>query len=127
MAIHKAFNGLTGCRVAGAAVKGFELEPVENWRVVAGRNHHAAHRVLPLDGKRNGGRRRWLRHEHNLKIITSQNLRGGARESVRKKSAVEADDDFQVASKDFGLRTPDFGLPIIRRGLRHARDIDERE
>ena len=110
VAVHKTFNGLTGGRVAGAAVERFELEPVENRRVMAGGDHHAAHGALRLDGEGNRGRRRRLRCEHNLKTISGKNFSGGPGKTVGEKPAVETDDNFHSYPKtsDFGFRTSDF-------------------
>ena len=101
MRSRKTFDGLAGFRIAGAAVERFEFEAVENRRIVAGGNHHAADGVLGLDGKGNRRRRRRLRREHDLKTVAGQNFGGGLRKAVGKKPAVKADDDFQFAPENF--------------------------
>ena len=62
-----------------------------------------------------------------MKIVSGKNFRGDLGKSVGEKPAVVADDNFQFTSENFGLRTSDFRLPIVRRGLRDARDIGKRE
>ncbi len=125
--IQKTFDGLAFFRTAGAAVIRLELEAVENRRIVAGGDHHAADGVQMLDGKGNRRRRRRLRREDDLKIVSGKNFRRDLRETVGKKPAVVADDDFQFMFEDFGLWVLNFRFPIVRRGLRDARDICKSE
>src|SRR5665213_182528 len=104
-----------------------ELEAVENRRIVAGGDYHSADSSEIFHGEGNGRRRRWLRREDDLKTISRKNFGGDSGETVGEKPAVKTDDDFQFTIEDFGLWTLDFGLPIVRRGLRDARDVGERE
>ena len=121
--VQKTFDGLARFGIAGAAVIRLEFEAVENRRIVAGGNHHAADGAQMFDGEGNRRRRRRFRREDDLKIVAGQNFGGDLREAVGEKPAVIADDGFQFTSKDFRLRTSDFRLPIVRRRLRDARDI----
>ena len=123
--IQKTFDGLARFGIAGAAVIRLEFEAVENRRIVAGGDHHAADGVQMFDGKGNRRRRRRLRREDDLKTVAGQNLGGDLREAVGEKAAVIADDDFQFTPEDFGFPISDFGFPIVRRRLRDARDVGE--
>ncbi len=80
--VEKTFDRLARRRIAGAAVMRLELETVEDGRIVAGREHHAADGAQMLDGKGNRRRGRGCGREHDLKIISGKNLRCRFREAV---------------------------------------------
>ena len=92
---------------------------------VVGLGPFAANGVQMLDGERNRRRRCRLRCEDDLETVPSENFRRGLREFVRKKSAVETNNDFWLAPEDFRFGICDFRLPKIRRRLRDARDVRE--
>ena len=53
IAVEKTFDGPARFRIAGTAVVRLEFEAIEDGRIVAGGDHHAADGALRLDGERN--------------------------------------------------------------------------
>ncbi len=127
VAAEKTLDGLAFVGAAGAAVIRFEFEAVENRRIMAGGNHHAAGRAQMFDRKGNRRRGRRLRREDDLETVAGQDFGGSSGETVGEKPAVKANDNLQFISEDCGLWTVDCGLPIICGGLGDARDVREIE
>ena len=122
MAAQEAFNRLARFRIARTAVIRLEFETVENRRIVAGGNHHAADGAQIFDGERNRRRRRRFGREHDLKMISGQDFGGDLRKPVGKKTPVIADNNFV-----FRFPLSAFRFPIIRRRLCDARDVGKSE
>ena len=103
IAVEKTFDGPARFGIAGAAIVRFELEPIEDWRVMTGGNHHPADGMQIFNGERN--RRRWrrLRRENDLKAVARENFRRCLGKFVREQPPVVTDDNFQFMPEDFGL------------------------
>ena len=125
IAAKKILDGLAFVGTAGAAVIRFEFEAVENRRIVAGGNHHAADRAQVFDGKGNRRRGRRLRCEDDLKTVAGKNISGGLGKAVGEKPAVKTDHHFQFTSEDFRTPHSTLRLPVVCGGLRDARDVRE--
>ena len=76
-----------------AAVMGLQFVAVENGRIMAGRNHHAAGGLPLFDSE--GNRRRWggAVGKNHRKTVAGKNLRDAPAKLIGKKAAVIADND----------------------------------
>ena len=106
--VQATFNGLARFRIARTAVIRLELEAVENRRIVAGGNHHAADGAQIFDGERNRRRRRRFGRKDDLKMISGENFGRELCKSVGEKPAVIADDDFSLLQRLSDFRLSDF-------------------
>jgi hypothetical protein len=62
---------------------GFQFVAVENRRIVAGGDHHAAEGAEIFHGEGNARRRRRLRRKDDFKIISGKNFGGDLRKFFR--------------------------------------------
>ena len=121
VSIQQRLDPLTHGRFSRAAEVRLEFEPVERRRIMAGRNHHAAHRLLRLHRVGNRRRGRGTIGQQNLKAVRKKNFCRAPGELVGKKTPV-------VTHHHLLLRPCDWiGGPIVRRRLRYARNIGKSE
>ena len=118
-AVQQGFHALADERLRRSAIMSFQLEAIERRWIVAGRNHHAANRPVSFDRQRNGGRRRRFGSQCYRKPVSRQDLRNAARKLVGEKASIVPDHGLMVCSINR------VGVPIVRRGLRHAFDVSE--
>ena len=110
---------MAGGGVRRPAVMRLELEAVEHGRVVAGGDHHAAHRALGLTAKETEGVGVGSGVKTTWKPLPAKTSAARRRKAVGKEAAVITYDHLLFSAGGW-VRGP-----IIRRGLGDALDVGE--